>query len=155
MTDTSVALVQYDAGTTLEKLLGFSLHVEASSIANAGEGVKLIGKAPIGSVVVRPSLLDCQDMDVCVCSRPVSLINVGARRRSSQAQCTCPSTLIRYDAALFSSVALRLHTTAVLTPGSVDAHSLVQVQHLREISDNPYARARFDSVVIDAKRECT
>ncbi|TYZ59529.1 hypothetical protein PybrP1_003447 [[Pythium] brassicae (nom. inval.)] len=82
-----------DAGNTLEKLLGFSLHVEASSIATAGDGVKLLGKAPIGSVV-----------------------------------------------ALF--------------PGTVYLpEHFKKVQHLREISDNPYARARFDSVVIDAKRE--
>lgn len=38
---------------TLEKLLGYSLNVEPSSIAHAGEGVKLNGKVPIGSVVVR------------------------------------------------------------------------------------------------------
>lgn len=37
---------------TLEELLGFSLKVEPSSIANAGDGVTLSGKAAIGSVVV-------------------------------------------------------------------------------------------------------
>ncbi|GAB9464310.1 hypothetical protein Gpo141_00001745 [Globisporangium polare] len=78
---------------TLEKLLGYSLNVETSSIANAGEGVKLNGKVPIGSVV-----------------------------------------------ALFPG--------AVYLP-----EHFKKPQYLQEISDNPFARARFDSVVIDAKRE--
>lgn len=37
----------------LDDLLGFSLNVEESSAPNAGQGVKLNGKAAIGSVVVR------------------------------------------------------------------------------------------------------
>uniref|UniRef100_K3W6Z4 SET domain-containing protein n=1 Tax=Globisporangium ultimum (strain ATCC 200006 / CBS 805.95 / DAOM BR144) TaxID=431595 RepID=K3W6Z4_GLOUD len=81
------------AGNTLESLLGYSLRVETSSIPNAGEGVKVKGKVPIGSLV-----------------------------------------------ALFPGI--------VYVP-----EHFKKPQYLQEISNNPYARARFDSVVIDAKRE--
>ncbi|UIZ26125.1 hypothetical protein KXD40_002033 [Peronospora effusa] len=61
-----------------QKLFGFTLNVEKSSVPDAGEGVKLYGSASIGSLVEH---------------------------------------------------------------------------HISKLSDNPYARARFDSVIIDAKNE--
>eukprot|EP00644_Phytophthora_capsici_P002269 jgi/Phyca11/568079/estExt2_Genewise1.C_PHYCAscaffold_270317 len=76
-----------------QKLFGFSLNVEESSVPGAGEGVKLRGSAPIGSLV-----------------------------------------------ALYPGI--------VYLP-----EHYKKKQYLSELSNNPYARARFDSVIIDAKAE--
>ncbi|TMW60595.1 hypothetical protein Poli38472_000637 [Pythium oligandrum] len=77
----------------VRELLGYSLKVEASSVPNAGEGVKIQGRLPIGSLV-----------------------------------------------ALFPG--------AVYLP-----EHFKKPQYLREVSNNVYARARFDSIIIDAKNE--
>ncbi|KAE8910377.1 hypothetical protein PF005_g9171 [Phytophthora fragariae] len=76
-----------------QKLYGFTLNVEKSSVPDAGEGVKLRGSAPIGSLV-----------------------------------------------ALYPGI--------VYLP-----EHYKKKHHLSELSNNPYARARFDSVIIDAKKE--
>ncbi|POM62776.1 Uncharacterized protein PHPALM_28029 [Phytophthora palmivora] len=76
-----------------QNLFGFTLNVEESSVPDAGEGVKLCGSAPIGSLVA-------------------------------------------------------------LYPGIVYLPEHYKKKHyLSELSNNPYARARFDSVIIDAKNE--
>ncbi|KAF1335502.1 hypothetical protein FI667_g1153, partial [Globisporangium splendens] len=104
-----------NADVTLGSLLGYSLSVETSSIPNAGEGVKVNGQVPIGSLVVQ---------------YPVFLLRTGH----------VPVTkLERVGDLLWFTLA-----------GVVPWH---RPQYLQEISNNPYARARFDSVVIDAKRE--
>ncbi|KUF76147.1 hypothetical protein AM587_10012752 [Phytophthora nicotianae] len=77
-----------------QKLFGFTLNVEESSVPGAGEGVKLRGSAPIGSLV-----------------------------------------------ALYPGI--------VYLP-----EHYKKKHHLSELTNNPYARARFDSVIIDAKKEC-
>ncbi|ETK77933.1 hypothetical protein F441_16235 [Phytophthora nicotianae CJ01A1] len=76
-----------------QKLFGFTLNVEESSVPGAGEGVKLRGSAPIGSLV-----------------------------------------------ALYPGI--------VYLP-----EHYKKKHHLSELTNNPYARARFDSVIIDAKKE--
>ncbi|KAL4152171.1 hypothetical protein PRNP1_009106 [Phytophthora ramorum] len=76
-----------------QKLFGFTLNVEESSVPDAGEGVKLRGAASIGSLV-----------------------------------------------ALYPGI--------VYLP-----EHYKKKQYLSELSNNPFARARFDSVIIDAKNE--
>ncbi|KAG3121052.1 hypothetical protein PI124_g22 [Phytophthora idaei] len=76
-----------------QKLFGFTLSVEASSVPGADEGVKLRGSASIGSLV-----------------------------------------------ALYAGI--------VYLP-----EHYKKKHHLSALSNNPYARARFDSVIIDAKNE--
>ncbi|CAH0489318.1 unnamed protein product [Peronospora farinosa] len=76
-----------------QKLFGFTLNVEKSSVPDAGEGVKLYGSALIGSLVA-------------------------------------------------------------LYPGIVYLPEHYKKEHhISKLSNNPYARARFDSVIIDAKNE--
>lgn len=78
---------------SFQKLYGFSLAVEESSVPDAGEGVKMRGFASIGSLV-----------------------------------------------ALYPGV--------VYLP-----EHYKKEEYLKELSNNPFARARFDSVIIDAKNE--
>uniref|UniRef100_A0AAV1VMS6 SET domain-containing protein n=1 Tax=Peronospora matthiolae TaxID=2874970 RepID=A0AAV1VMS6_9STRA len=76
-----------------QQVFGFTLNVEESSVPDAGQGVKLLGHASIGSLV-----------------------------------------------ALYPGI--------VYLP-----EHYKKKQYLSELSNNPYARARFDSVIIDAKNE--
>uniref|UniRef100_M4BJR3 Uncharacterized protein n=1 Tax=Hyaloperonospora arabidopsidis (strain Emoy2) TaxID=559515 RepID=M4BJR3_HYAAE len=76
-----------------QQVFGFTLNVEESSVSDAGQGVKLLGHASIGSLVA-------------------------------------------------------------LYPGIVYLPEHYKKKHyLSELSNNSYARARFDSVIIDAKNE--
>ncbi|OWZ24835.1 hypothetical protein PHMEG_00016 [Phytophthora megakarya] len=84
---------QLGISDNFQKLFGFTLNVEESSVHDAGEGVKLLGSAPIGSLV-----------------------------------------------ALYPGI--------VYLP-----EHYKKKHHLTKLSNNPFARARFDSVIIDAKNE--
>jgi hypothetical protein len=72
-----------------QKLFGFTLNVEESSVPDAGEGVKLRGAASIGSLVVRWQLA------VLKLLMSSSHRDVNFNRRCIPVSSTCQSTTRR------------------------------------------------------------
>ncbi|KAI9906275.1 hypothetical protein PsorP6_004283 [Peronosclerospora sorghi] len=89
-----------------QRLFGFTLKVEDSSVPGAGEGVKLRGSTSIGSLVAL------------------------------------------YPGIVYLPEHYKKSTWLWLLKSSAS-----QKHYLNELTNNPYARARFDSVIIDAKKE--
>jgi hypothetical protein len=143
--------VQQRAGNTLESLLGYSLRVETSSIPNAGEGVKVKGKVPIGSLVVRLRTSHKYTHQVKVINE--SLYGLSSLQALFPGIVYVPEHFKKVPRPLLVSAFLLLFLSCHCADTN-DWDGPWQPQYLQEISNNPYARARFDSVVIDAKREC-